>query len=119
MICALVTLVCGEDTLGAVRALLTEADCLAVADSAELVDGAHAHVDPHDPVSSLARATVGDLRAWASRHADLPPDTAVMFAREIAVDVPSARAEMSLCGEHIGVSPANVFVTVNPACASC
>lgn len=98
--------------------MLAEADALAVAPETELLDGAHAHLAGAAPVCESS-GTLADLRAWADAASSLPDETEIVFGADIALDLPSPRAELTGCGEHVGVAPSNVLVLVHPLCHAC
>lgn len=117
MLTAIITLAPDACTLGSVRAFLRDAARYSVPASTPLIDGGHAapRAFPERTVASYG-ADLAAVSAMAASVTDLPDDAEVVFASDVALDLPVFSVDPIVCGDHVGSGPENVIVTVNPAC---
>lgn len=117
MLTAIITLSPDACTLGAVRAFLRDAARYSVPASTPLIDGGHAApaAFPERTVATYG-TDLAAVSAMAASVTDLSDDAEVVFASDVALDLPVFSVEPIVCGDHIGSGPENVIVTVNPAC---
>ena len=118
MISTIVTFYAENDTLGAIRNLVTELKECGIESGTELLDGSHASLENISlaQFSKTTPVTIADLFAWVESFATLPPETIVVCASSITVDAPHVIVEKSCCGEHVDSLPANLYLTINKNC---
>lgn len=120
MIDATITFLPDAATVAGMRQFAQDLRLFSIPESTAMLDGGHAHpaagpgrvLRPH----ALAIPTVADLFAWVDSLRDLADDVAIVAGDTIAVAAPRVVAERSVCGEHTGESPMNLYVTINPDC---
>lgn len=117
MLEAIITLAPDDCTLGSLRRFLHEADHFSVPRDTPLLDGGHVSLasDETPTVGSYGR-DIAAVAAFLDGLGDLPDETELAWATDLAVDLPVFAVGPITCGEHVGASPENVIVTVNPAC---
>jgi len=118
MLTAIISLSPDTCTLGAVRGFLRDAERFAVPTDTRLIDGGHAFpaTFPDRTIGSFG----GDLAsviALAETLTELPDEAEVVYATDVALDLPVFAVEPIVCGEHLRAAPENVIVTVNPDCS--